>query len=63
MKVPTVIKNEPVIVSQVIGLLALILIEALDWVELGLGEWAPIIGAVLAAAGVGRSQVTPTSKL
>lgn len=63
MKVPTIIKNEPAIVSQVVALLALVLIEAIDWVSLGLGEWAGIAGAVLAAAGVTRQSVTPTAKL
>ena len=63
MKVPVVIKNEPAIVSQVVALLALVLIEAIDWVSLGLGEWAALVGAVLSAAGITRASVTPTSKL
>lgn len=63
MKVPETVKNEPAILSQVVALLALVLIEALDWIELGLGEWAPIVGSVLVAAGVTRSQVTPVRKL
>jgi hypothetical protein len=63
MKVPAVIKGEPAIVSQVIALLAVVLVEALGWIELGLGEWAPIVAAVLTGAGVTRSKVTPVSKL
>lgn len=63
MKIPTVIKNEPAIVAQVVALVALVLVEAIDWVSLGLGEWAALVGAVLTAAGVTRSQVTPTAKL
>lgn len=63
MKVPTIIRNEPAIVSQVVALLALLLVEAIDWVALGLGEWAALVGAVFTAAGVTRSQVTPVHKL
>jgi hypothetical protein len=63
MKTPAIVKENPVVVSQVVALLAVLLVEALGWITLGLGEWAPIAGAVLAAAGVGRSQVTPVSKL
>jgi hypothetical protein len=63
MKTPTIVKNEPAIVTQVVALLAILVFEAIGWIELGLGEWAPIVAAVLAGAGVTRSQVTPTSKL
>jgi hypothetical protein len=63
MKLPAIIRTEPAIVSQVVALLALILADAIEWIEIGLGEWAPIVGAVLAAAGITRQSVTPTSKL
>jgi hypothetical protein len=59
MKIPSVFRREPAIVSQVVALLALLLVEGIDWVSLGLGEWAALAGAVLAAAGVTRSRVTP----
>ena len=61
--VPSVIKNEPAIVAQVVALVALVLVEAIDWVSLGLGEWSALVAAVLTAAGVTRSQVTPVNKL
>ena len=63
MKLPSIIRNEPAILSQVVALLALLLADVLDVVDLGLGEWAPIVGAVLAAAGVTRQSVTPVAKL
>jgi hypothetical protein len=63
MKVPAVIESEPAIVAQVVALLAVVLIEAIGWIELGLGEWAPIVAAVLTGAGVTRAKVTPVSKL
>ena len=63
MNTPAIVKNEPAIVAQVVALLALLLIDVLQVIELGLGEWAPIVVAVLAGAGVTRSQVTPVNKL
>jgi len=63
MKVPAVIESEPAIVAQVVALLSVVLIEAIGWIELGLGEWAPIVAAVLTGAGVTRAKVTPVSKL
>lgn len=63
MKVPMWIKTEPALLTQIVALLALALIEAIDWVSLGLGEWAGIAGMVLTAAGVTRQSVTPVVKL
>jgi len=59
MPAPKIVHREPVISAQLIALVGLVLAEALDWIEVGMGEWGAIVGAVLAAAGVSRQRVTP----
>lgn len=58
----TILKNEPAIVTQTLALVGLILAAVFDVVAIEGGDLAAVIGAVLAAAGVTRSQVAPTSK-
>jgi hypothetical protein len=58
-----ILKNEPAIRNQAIALVGLILAAVLDVIQLEGGASAAVIAAVLAAAGVTRQQVTPTSKL
>ena len=62
MHTPTIFHREPVISAQLIALVGLVLAEALDWIEVGMGEWGAIVGAVLAAAGVSRQRVTPVGR-
>lgn len=59
----TILKNEPAIVTQALALVGLVLAAAFEVIALEGGDLAAVIGAVLAAAGVTRSRVTPTSKL
>jgi hypothetical protein len=63
MNTPAIVKENPTIVNQLVALVALLLVEAVGWVSLGLGEWSAVAAAVLAAAGVTWNQVTPVSKL
>ena len=58
-----ILTNEPAIRNQAIALVGLILAAVLDVIQLEGGASAAVIAAVLAAAGVTRQQVTPTSKL
>ena len=62
MHTPKIVNREPVISAQLIALVGLVLAEALDWIEVGMGEWGAIAGAVLAAAGVSRQRVTPVER-
>ena len=62
MHTPKIVNREPVISAQLIALVGLVLAEALDWIEVGMGEWGAIVGAVLAAAGVSRQRVTPVER-
>ena len=62
MHAPKIVHREPVISAQLIALVGLVLAEALDWIEVGMGEWGAIVGAVLAAAGVSRQRVTPVER-
>jgi hypothetical protein len=55
------IRRNPVITSQVIALAAAVVLDVVDVIQMQGGEWATIVGAVLAAAGYGRSQVTPVA--
>jgi len=62
MHAPKIMNREPVISAQLIALVGLVLAEALDWIEVGMGEWGAIVGAVLAAAGVSRQRVAPVER-
>ena len=62
MHTPKIVNREPVISAQLVALVGLIVAEALDWIEVGMGEWGAIVGAVLAAAGVSRQRVTPVER-
>jgi hypothetical protein len=55
------IRRNPVVTSQVLALAATVVLDVVDVIQLHGGEWAAIVGAVLTAAGYGRSQVTPVA--